>query len=206
MSSSPWLLSEDVLVVMSSELLQPSLSAPSSSSCSWSLSEERPLRMGAAHCSCLRRQPDEVMKILVLSHEKVCGRAHRRHYLRPEVAPGGESGLCWSCQSLSLILIVSSGASRHTKIQLMDKSIQALKIQHFISAWLLRKMSANTFGCSFPPTSQSKDGFNSETDLIHSSSYFRAKIHIWTSGVCNRSADHSFIHSRSLNLYLVMHI
>lgn len=140
------------------------------------------------------------------SHEKVCVWAHRRHYLRPEVAPGGESGLCWSCQSLSLILIVSSGASRHTKIQLMDKSIRALKIQHFISAWLLRKMSANTFGCSFPLTAQSKDGFNSETDLIHSSSYFRAKIHIWTSGVCNRSADHSFIRSRNLNLYLVMHI
>lgn len=161
MSSSPWLLSEDVLVVMSSELLQSSLSAPSSSSCSWSLSEERPLRTGAVDCSCLRRQPDVMMKILVLAHEKVCVWAHRRPYLSPEVAPGGESGLCWSCQSLSLILIVNSGASRHTKIQLMDKSIRALKIQHFISAWLLRKMSANTFGCSFPPTAQSKDGFNS---------------------------------------------
>ena len=56
------------------------------------------------------------------------------HYLRLEVLHGGVFGFCLSWQSLSLMLIVSSGASRHTKIQLGDKSIQALKIQHFISA------------------------------------------------------------------------
>lgn len=58
------------------------------------------------------------------------------------------------------MLIVSSGASRHTKIQLADKSIQALKIQHFISARLLRKLSANTFPLSFPPAAEAEDHFN----------------------------------------------
>lgn len=55
-------------------------------------------------------------------------------HLRLEVLQGGVSGFCRSWHSLSLMLIVSSGASRQTKIQLGDKSIQALKIQHFISA------------------------------------------------------------------------
>lgn len=126
-------------------------------------------------------------KILVFVNRTRFRCERTRHYLRPEVALAGESGLCRSCQSLSLILIVSSGASRHTKIQLMDKSIRALKIQHFISAWLLRKTSANTFHRSFPLADQSKDGFNSETDLIHSSSYNNS--YSW-SGVSCLPVDH----------------
>lgn len=50
--------------------MQSSLSAPSSSSCSWSLSEDRPLRMGAADSSCLRRQTEEMMKIV--AEQTVC--------------------------------------------------------------------------------------------------------------------------------------
>lgn len=72
MSSSPWLLSEDLFAAASSEMLQSSLSAPSSSSCSWSLSEDRQLRAGAADSSCLRGQADEMMEVLVeqiLCHE-----------------------------------------------------------------------------------------------------------------------------------------
>ena len=84
----------------------------------------------------------------------VCG------HLRLEVLQGAVFGFCWSWQSLSLMLIVSSGASRHTKIQLGDKSVQALKIQHFISAWLLRKLSANTFPHSFPLAAEADDDFN----------------------------------------------
>lgn len=99
------------------------------------------------------------------------------HYLRAEVVPSGGSGLCRSCQSRSLILIVSSGASRHTKMQLTKKKHLGIKN----SVWLLRKLSVNTFRCSFPPAAQSQDGFNLETDAIqifHSSSYFGAKIQI----------------------------
>lgn len=68
----------------------------------------------------------------VLYHQHREGGACR--HLRLEVLQGGAFGFCRSWQSLSLMLIVSSGASRHTKIQLGDKSIQALKFQHFISA------------------------------------------------------------------------
>lgn len=49
-----------------------------------------------------------------------------------EVLQGGVSGSCRRRQSLSLMLSVSSGASRHTKIQLRDK--RPLKIQHLIPA------------------------------------------------------------------------
>ncbi len=82
-------------------------------------------------------------------------------HLRLEGLQGGAFGFCRSWQSLSLMLIVSSGASRHTKIQLGDKSIQALKIQHFISARLLRKLSANIFPHSFPLAAEAEDDFNS---------------------------------------------
>lgn len=81
-------------------------------------------------------------------------------HLRLEVLLGGVFGFCRSWQSLSLMLIVSSGASRHTKIQLGDKSIRALKIQHFISAPLLRKLSANTFPHSFPLAAVAEDDFH----------------------------------------------
>ena len=80
-------------------------------------------------------------------------------HLRLVVAAGVFGfGLSW--KSRSLMLIVSSGASRHTKIQLGDKSIQALKIQHFISAAPLRKRSANTFPPSFPSAAEVVDDIN----------------------------------------------
>lgn len=50
-SSSPWLLSVDVLVVMSSGSLWSSYSAPSSSSGSRSLSDDRQPRAGALYTS-----------------------------------------------------------------------------------------------------------------------------------------------------------
>lgn len=131
MSSSPWLLSEDVFAARSSELMQSSLSGPSSSSCSRSLSEDRALRTGAADSSRLRRRPDERLKgdrYFVIRARFTRTRTPR--YLRAEVVPSGESGLWRSCQSRSLILIVSSAARRHTKMQLVKKSIWALKIQH----------------------------------------------------------------------------
>lgn len=100
-------------------------------------------------------------------------------HLRLEVWQGGVFGFRRSWQSLSLMLIVSSGASRHTKIQLTDKSIQALKIQHFISARLLRKLSANTFPCSFPLAAEAEDDFNlgaAPILVFASSSYFSALL------------------------------
>ena len=118
-SSSPWLLSEKALVAMSSEVMQSSLSAPSSSSCSRSLSEDRPPRAGTAASSCLRRKGGAFLWnrcFRAMLHVRVpC----THPYLSADVAPGGEPGLCRSRQSRSLMLIVSSGASRHTKMQLM---------------------------------------------------------------------------------------
>lgn len=172
-SSSSWLLlSVEQLVPVSSESLRAWFSAPSTSSGSRSLSEDEPPREGALHTSRLQAARwhhkhcggyfiiciigclwNQLIKSSCRGLVSVC-----RH-LRVEVLQGGESGCCRSRLSLSLMLIVSSGASRHTKIQLTDKSIRALKIQHLIPAWLLRKWSANTFPCSFPPAAEPKDVF-----------------------------------------------
>lgn len=54
-SSSPWLLSEEVLAAMSSGSLGSLISAPSSS-CSRSLSDDRPPRAGALYSSRLQQQ------------------------------------------------------------------------------------------------------------------------------------------------------
>lgn len=109
MSSSPWLLSEDVFVAMSSEMRQSPLSGPSSSSSSrsWSLSEDRALRRGPADSCCLRRQPEEMMKILVgqtlCGQDKVClpesrGAARRGLRVGPELPESlsHSDGQLWS--------------------------------------------------------------------------------------------------------------
>lgn len=100
-------------------------------------------------------------------------------HLRLEVLLGCVFGFCRSWQSLSLMLIVSSGASRHTKIQLGDKSIQALKIKHFISASVLRKLSANTFSNSFPLPARTEDDINLSAALILVHTWLSLLLELW---------------------------
>lgn len=130
-SSSPWLVSEEVVVAVSSG----SFSAPSSS-CSRSLSEDRPPRTGALHTSRLERHSHmkwwalclrvkQASSVLIMewawSISRSCGAVCVCRHLRLGVLRGGVFGFCRSWQSLSLMLIVSSGASRHTKIQLTGR-------------------------------------------------------------------------------------
>lgn len=156
-SSSSWLLAEEEWVALSSGSLASSFAALSSSSCSRSLSEDRPPRAGALYTSRLGNTAKESTRWLfyLCCHVIIregntfawgglfiigAGFAERMYsinrrrcgHLRLEVLLGGVFGFSLSWCSLSLMVIVSSGDSLHTKMQLGE--IKALNIQDFISA------------------------------------------------------------------------
>lgn len=99
-------------------------------------------RGGATNLPPAVRQPGDIRLVNPVNEEGwwwaglvrcvcVCG------HLRLE---SGRSGSCWRRQSLSLMLSVSSGASRHTKIQLMVKSVKFIKNSPFNFSLTVQEM------------------------------------------------------------------
>lgn len=85
----------------------------------------------------------------------MCGCGH----LRLEVLQRGRSGSCWRRQSLSLMLSVSSGASRHTKIQLMVKRVESIKNSQFNFSLTVQEMVRKHISLLISPSNSPIAGF-----------------------------------------------